>query len=112
MGGAVTELTSEQRAEIVKALTSAKRHLWRGSRSREGKTEYICIALECFAHRHPIGALHAKSMISERLGADVTFRSWLEQQGIAKRSLTYARVQQHRHAWVDQLIAEFSAPAP
>lgn len=104
------KFTKNVRAEIVKALKAAKPHLWCGTRHQSRKTEYICLALERVSRQHPTGVAYAKSLIAERLGRSNTLWGWLRSQGISQKQLTDDRVQQHRHAWVDQLIAEFSVP--
>lgn len=54
-------------------------------------------------------------IIESRLEGETTFESWLQLKGCVHRNwalVNYAtrqRVQQHRHAWLDMLIAEFEA---
>lgn len=85
------------------AFRRAKAVLWNGQgRQTEGKERFICYAI-CRTTGHK----KAKRTIVSRLCYHHTLGGWLEAQGV--REWTIKQLQQHRHAWLDLLIAEFEA---
>lgn len=106
--------TKRDRKALVKAFREGKKLLWDG---RSG-THNPMDAMICFT----IGRAQSKGLVSDqaytlatnlidqRLAGSCGMRSWLRNQGIPEREITNERMQAHRHAWLDLLIAEFSAP--
>lgn len=82
-----------------------------------GREKFICIAImtaATHAKRITNGDIdRCRLMIESRLGGKDTLESWLVLKGcLPMDGWTHAdkdRVQQHRHAWLDMLIAEFKA---
>lgn len=114
-------MTPQKRTAILRALQAARPLIWDGTGPEPAsiganKTIYICDAL---LHAHTNGAIkecdfrRAKDLINERINHRFSLTQWLvEDAGVPCEDITPARLQAHRIAWVDQLIAEFSAPAP
>lgn len=105
-----TNYTPSQREAIAKAFRAAKPRLWDGVQPRGWwYTSQICFAVvEGLGGR---GARHACEEVTRRLEGSVTMRMWLlEVARVPSGHLTPERVQAHRHAWLDRLIAEFEAP--
>ena len=108
----MSNYTKEERSSIVQALTSAKQYLWDGEGEKSINQERaICFALDsayivdaCDA----FGNAETCRVIMARLSPTTSVPSWLELQGIPFEEQSFPRVQAHRHAWVDQLIKEFS----
>jgi hypothetical protein len=50
-----------------------------------------------------------RTIISERLNGCHTLQCWLQEKGVNMSLVTSQQLQQHRHAWVDKLIEEFSS---
>lgn len=112
---------TKTRAAILRALRAARPLIWDGTGQEPAsiganKTIYICDAL---LHAHINGAikerdfLHAKYLINKRINYRFSLTQWLvDDAGVPCEDITTARLQAHRIAWVDHLIAEFSAPAP
>jgi len=94
-----------------KILIEAKKHLWDGGRKDDGVT-YICTSIDQVrGGSSELQRYKAKQVISNRLWPHGTAYEWLvaavgpkavEAAGPAAR-------QKWRHAWLDQLIAEFKA---
>ena len=103
--------TNQERKEIAQALRAAKRHLWRGQATTHNQEKFICWALEYVRAKYPIGVSRAKGVIETRLQNNTVLEEWLQTQGVTEEELTDVNVQKHRHAWVNLLIKEFSAPA-
>lgn len=82
-----------------------------------GKEKFICIALLTAAERTK--RITAKDVercvdiVESRIESAHTLEGWLVNKGcIPSNGWTTAdkdRIQQHRHAWLDMLIAEFEA---
>lgn len=116
----MTTYTAKQRAAIVRALKAAKPLLWDGTGdapdSWSDRPElYICDAI---LNAHRSGAITteerrvARDLIHERIDRCFSLAEWLHNHaGIHYSDITPPRLQAHRHAWLDQLIAEFSMPA-
>ena len=108
----MTTFTKAQKAKFVRQLEACKPFLWDGKSpwGRE-QTRYICIAVACGADDLKLKSEYAGTLrreIGRRLENTHTLRRWLRNQGIPVADLTEARLQAHRHAWVDLLIEEFS----
>jgi hypothetical protein len=97
--------TPKQRRQIVEALKACKQYLWDGERDVGDKAYCICFALRrTFLH----GAYLAVDVIDARIGEGNSLGRWLRYRGIPWKELTDDNMQAYRHAWVDQLIEEFS----
>lgn len=95
----------------------AEKHTDRYDSSREGRDKFICIAImnaeRNVKHITVEDARRCKKMIESRLEGNDTLEGWL----CSKNCLPddgwtdehKDRIQQHRHAWLDMLIAEFEA---
>ena len=96
------------RKAIAAAFRAAKPLLWdgRGSPGYFEPHEYICLALEATDADE---WRQARSVIRVRIGGSQmrTIEEWLIDQGIPRKQMTPKRLQAHRHAWLDMLIAEF-----
>lgn len=97
-----------------KILTKAKKYLWDGVTRKEApSTAYICFAVETACRNakkleaKASRSYHLCNEIESRLDGHATVRGWLVSKGVPMRQMTIARVQAHRHAWLDQLIAEY-----
>lgn len=102
------QYTKAQRKSIADAFRAAKEVLWNGTGCLpRGKERYICYALTMSPGMG--GRTLAKKIISERLGRHAYLENWLSAQGVPRVQQTVRRMQQHRHAWLDLLIKEFSA---
>lgn len=95
------------RRMIASAFKAAVPHLDDGT-GQVGKYIFICLALE------RSGAPYwdrAVEVVGSRMGEWCSLRGWLRYSaGVPSADLTYARVQAHRHAWLQELIREFSQP--
>ena len=108
----MTTFTKAQKAQFVRQLEACKPFLWDGkSPWSHEQTRYICIAVAYGADALKLELEYAVTLrreIERRLENTSTLSSWLLDQGIPPDDLTEARLQAHRHAWVDLLIEEFS----
>jgi hypothetical protein len=86
--------------------------------NRSGKEKFICIAITtAAAHTKRIteeDRSRCTAIVESRLEGTYTMEGWLVDRGcIPEYELcdraTKDRIQAHRHAWVDMLIAEFEA---
>ena len=106
-------MTKASRKRIHKALKGAVPHLATGQDSETGfNTEFICCAITDGApnlsSRFNDGS-EAREMIESRIWPWITLETWLKnQRRVRAKDLTFERIQQHRHAWLQQLIKEFS----
>ena len=104
------KFTPEERQGITEALQAAKPFLWDGQDQQIEKhiSEFICIALlNC---QHPSSSV-ARQVVSSRLYPHISIYFYLIDEVRVRRSrLTEKAVQTFRHAWVDELIREFSEP--
>lgn len=96
--------------EFVKLLKGAKKHL-AVTNNEFNKTSFICFAINR-ANSHG-GGNRLRDIIHERLGTSGTIEQWLlKNKHITRHQLlskkTKNKIQQFRHAWVDELIREFS----
>lgn len=99
--------TRYERTQIAKAFKAAVAHLNDGIVVL-GKTRYICRALEKSNAPH---WRYARAVVMARLRGADTLGIWLRYQaGVPSEELTDERVQAHRHAWLQELIREFSQP--
>lgn len=96
------------RKAIAAAFRAAKPLLWDGVGLQGSKNRFICYAISESKHRAKSAAVR---VIRERLYCSKfncdSLCLWLENQGIKWRQITPRRLQAHRHAWLDMLIAEF-----
>ena len=102
-------LTSAPNPLIVKALRYAKRNLWDGQIHPCTSSEFICNALP-----YDVADTIAATVILPRLRAwcgDETVTTFRQALGRVTYhhlvDLSSQAVQEARHAWLDQLIAEF-----
>ena len=82
--------------------------------SDENKHFYICFAIEQSPDTDYYVKAAAMGIISDRIAPCTTLEEWLEERGVPAKQLenpaTYnptRRLQQHRYAWLKQLITEF-----
>lgn len=82
------------------------------------KEKFICTAIDRVARKtkrvKKTDSKRCEGIIAARLGGAYTLESWLVGRGCIKTGYsqhprTLDRIQQHRHAWLDMLIAEFEA---
>ena len=82
------------------------------------KEKFICIAITtAAAHTKRITAKDAErctKIVASRLEHEYTLEGWLESRGCLNSYFlcdraTKDRIQAHRHAWLDLLIAEFES---
>jgi len=96
------------RKEIADVFHKAKDYLWDGKGLMFGQNEFICHAIsrtrtDWYARRE------ARKIVMKRIYPFYTFDSWLSQQPSVKhKDMTVERVQAHRRAWLNKLVAEFS----
>ena len=97
---------------ILRALKAAKPFLWDGRSPLLDKVEeYICDAMAMAVRHMPLGAdevAAARKVIMKRLKPAPSLDYWLHRQGVLWVNMSPERLQYHRHAWLDQLIEEFS----
>ena len=82
-----------------------------------GKEKFICIAIMAAASSTKLittaDVERCVDIVESRLDGETTLGHWLVNKGcIPSNGWTTAdkdRIQQHRHAWLDMLIAEFEA---
>ena len=96
-------MTTDLKA-IAAAFRAAKPLLWDGHHPRKLGSRYICFALD--GSLHP-AANAAKAIVLKRVRPAYSFDGWLALQFIPDLVIGDARIQAHRHAWLDMLIAEF-----
>ena len=79
-----------------------------------GKEQFICIALWTAAERTKRITVkdveRCEDILASRLEGAHTLEAWLLDKGCIPFGWTTStrdRIQQHRHAWLDMLIAEF-----
>ena len=99
----------------------AKQHLatdYNETRYYPCKEKFICLAIDLVCLRNGRATEADRSrcagIITSRLEGAYTLEGWLESTGCIKNYLlcdriTYDRIQEHRHAWLDLLIAEFKS---
>lgn len=104
-----------KRAQIAYAFECAKQYLWDGATdAKQPSFEFIC---GCLDHTHDCGEITrdvwiaALDVIGDRLGHTETLEGWLNAQGITDTNGPSSRLQAHRLAWLNLLIAEFRRPA-
>jgi hypothetical protein len=101
-------------------FTRAKQHLakdFEETRNRPRKEKFICIALITAAancERITEGdRIRCTAIVESRIDT-YTLEGWLVNRGCIPEQFlndhnTLDRIQEHRHAWIDMLIAEFKA---
>lgn len=92
----------DQRRQIARAFDFARVQL------KNGKSAYICLALEKLPRYERHGAVR---VVRDRLKGHYTLGSWLVAQGIPWDEVydDLARQRAHRVAWLEKLIDEFTA---
>jgi len=107
---------SNKRQAIAKAFIDAKPHLWGGMREINEEEEeeeiYICFAIYLAKHlglAGPDSCDWATEVIHKRREGYTSLACWLDAHGVPYKHQNTERLQAHRHAWLDQLIAEFSS---
>lgn len=101
--------TKQQRTDIANAFKAAKPFLNDGRGREPTSTNFICNALE---ESRVEGWKEAKYIVSARIHPESTVLNWLEKQiGAVEEYSGHPKVQAYRHAWLDQLIEEFTLPA-
>jgi hypothetical protein len=102
------KLTKADKKEFVKILKEAKKFLWNGKSkipNNKDKTRYVCIAISLA--RQDTGEYMLRQLISQRINQYATVFGWLEKEyGIVAKN--QKERQAYRHAWVDNMIKEFS----
>jgi hypothetical protein len=104
-------------AEVFKR---AKEHLAKDFTEvcNTGKNKFICIAIitaSAYSKRLTGSDIErCTDIVESRLEGEYTLESWLESKGCVGNYLTHDRatkdrMQEHRHAWLDLLIAEFES---
>lgn len=93
--------------KISEQFRAGKARLWRG-RGVSGKHLRKSIPDALFLAERYTGrqTREAQWIVEDRLGYLSDF-DWLLEQGVPLQEMTRTRLQQWRHAWLDQLIAEF-----
>lgn len=79
---------------------------------RPGMERFICLAIDSAANTKQIPRWHADkvaAIVQGRLAPHITLEDWLMANGVFLEEHHLDRVQQHRHAWLDMMIAEFAA---
>lgn len=105
-----------------KILTLAKKELAKTAAESDfytgTKEKYVCLAIrragdKCESAKDADAARRVVWMVESRLSPYATLESWLTAKGcltydhVGLDEAMYARIQQHRHAWLDEMIAEF-----
>jgi hypothetical protein len=101
-------------------FTRAKQHLakdYEETRNDCGKEKFICLAISTSQRKTNMSiedAARCEHMVSSRLGFEYTLEGWLADRGCISGEFLndhniLDRIQAHRHAWVDHMIAEFEA---
>lgn len=80
---------------------------------RQGKEKFICCAISGAAEEGRIprrDSERVQDIVEKRLSGHTTLEGWLASKGIIPvTDQDRTRIQQHRHAWLDMMIAEFEA---
>jgi hypothetical protein len=108
-------MTKPTNQQIVDALKASLEFLSPIRFGSKGKPEYICWALSLAESRGritPQVCRHVQGIICERISPEASLKKWLYfQHGIPADALNRNNgrdMQEHRRAWVNQLIEEFS----
>lgn len=103
----------ETRSGLAAAFRAAKPYL-RGADGDDEREVFICYALRLACQRHNSRHVSAAiSVVSSRLARVDTYGTWLQMTAPdLLAAVTRSDPQRARHAWLDDLIAEFSEPAP
>lgn len=106
----MTKYTKKQRAGIAEAFKAAKPFLQGPGADIDNKSCWISQAIfeGGGGGDWQEGTAAAQFVIRSRLAGNEFLWQWLRERGIPKEDLTFDRLQAHRHAWLDLLIAEFS----
>jgi hypothetical protein len=102
------KLTKADKKEFVKILKESKKFLWDGEGDipkRRSKTCYVCIAISLA--RQDTSEYKLRQLISQRIDHNLSVFGWLAKEyGIVAEN--QKERQAYRHAWVDNMIKEFS----
>ena len=94
-----------------KIFIEAKKNLWDGERNDDGVT-FICTSIDQVrGGSSELQRYNAKKVVRDRLCGNLTAYEWLVEM-VGRESVEaagHAARQKWRHAWLDQLIAEFKA---
>lgn len=101
-----------KRQLIHTAFKNAVQYLDKGVKGDNTGTEFICWAIEDGTPAgdwRVSGVDYAKKVIQERISPFTTVEWWLqEKHNIRCWNLTRKNLQSYRHAWLEELIREFS----
>lgn len=100
-----------------KVLKIAKQWLSPFPYEYDGKEKFICIAIQqaCAEDAVPVpAAARCTNEIQRRLDDAYTLERWLRLRGYLPEKFLHdsklmQRIQDHRHAWLDSMIAEYEA---
>lgn len=116
----MTLYTRKQRASIVRALKAVKPMLWDGigvgpyhAPGADNTETYICDAISQACRDGAITKNErdlVRNLIATRIEWRFSLNRWLVTKGVPPDEITSPRLQAHRRAWVNLLIAEFSPP--
>jgi hypothetical protein len=108
--------TAQQKIELVEAFTAAKKYLWNGKVGKKGQggleSAYICQALQLAVQNGDLEYFKAdiaQDLIEHRLGRHCSVNDYLYENGYTQTLHSTLASQAYRLAWLDSLIAEFSA---
>lgn len=100
-------------------LEHAKERLAATHDETSHKEKFICIAIMAAASSTKLittaDVERCVDIVESRLDGETTLESWLQDRGCIHHHwalvdlATRNRIQQHRYAWLDQMIAEFKA---
>ena len=105
-----SEVFKQAKQHLAKDLHEACNH--------SAKEKFICIAITtaaAYTKRMTSGAIErCTGIVESRLEHDYTMEGWLVNRGCIPEAFLndhniLDRIQAHRHAWLDLLIAEFEA---
>lgn len=106
------KFTKQERRDIRAVLVSAKLKLWDGRKRKYNSLSsntFICHAIDASWSPTLQAKVNAKRVITSRLEGYCTLGEWLMTKvNIPAYKISTLRIQQHRHAWLDLLIKEFS----
>ncbi len=103
-----------RRQALADVFEDTKRYLAKDQDSFNSgdQQEFICLAID-MVDRNYYDRRRAKNLVQYRIRPYLTADSWLyDRLGLrctAMSAVDFDRIQQWRHQWLDQLIAEFSA---
>ena len=111
----MTTYTAEQKQQLVKAFTAAKKYLWDGKGSKfypPQVDEFICIAMGIAKSKREIThyeCCKAQQVIEDRIAPHSTVTAYLHSNNYITEDVATVETQAYRLAWLNALIVEFSA---